>query len=516
MELTGIPNEQIHIERDGGAESPWQKGLPGVSPEAVNDVDTVYDCLVVGAGITGITAGLMLQKAGKHTLIAEAHTVGFGTTSGTSAHINTFADTTYTEAKSAFGEDGATLFAQAVNKGADIIKNYVNEFNINCDYETKPGYIYAEDDDQVKDLQKLYDGAVSVKVPVEYVTDVPVPIPFKSAVKINGQAQFNPMKYLKALEEQYIEAGGTIAENTRAQKVTSKDGIHTVESEGKAIRAKKIIFATHIPPGLTPFNFECAPYRSYVIAVKLNDDSYPDALLYDLQDPYHYIRTHVIDRQKLLLVGGNDHKTGHGDPEQAIAGLEAYTRKYYNVESVKYSWSSQYYIPADGLPYTGQMPLMADGIYCATGFNGNGMMLGSISAKIMSDLVIGIKSPYTNLFSPGRIKPVASFTDFVSENADVAWRFIKDRFSINKEESFDEIKPGNGKVLEVDGKKVAAYRDNNGKIHALNPVCPHAKCIVNWNQEETSWDCPCHGARFNAYGVMVNGPVEHDLEKIDS
>ena len=518
MELTGIANKQTHIERDGGAESPWQKGLPGVSPEAVNDIDTIYDCLVVGAGITGITAGLMLQKAGKHTLIVEAHTVGFGTTSGTSSHINTFADTTYTEAKTAFGEDGAKLFSKAVNEGAGIISAYVKEFNIDCDYETKAGYIYAEDDDQAKDLQKLYDGAVLVGVPIEFIKDVPVPIPFKSAVKMDGQAQFNPMKYLKALEAEYLKAGGKIAEHTMAQKVKSEDGIHEVETSNQtSLRAKSLIFATHIPPGLTPFSFECAPYRSYVIGVKLKDDSaYSDALIYDLEDPYHYIRTHLIDGQKLLLAGGNDHKTGHGDPEQSMADLEAYVSKYYDVASVEYRWSSQYYIPADGLPYIGKMPLMGDGVYCATGFNGNGMMLGSISAKIMSDMVCGVESPYEKLFDPSRIKPVDGFADLVKENADVAYHFIADRFSLKKADSFNDIAPGTGKVVEVDGKKVAAFRDKAGEVHALSPVCPHAKCIVNWNQEETSWDCPCHGARFDIDGTVLNGPVEHNLEKIES
>jgi glycine/D-amino acid oxidase-like deaminating enzyme/nitrite reductase/ring-hydroxylating ferredoxin subunit len=504
------------IPRDGGKESPWQHNLPAIMPgKYENKADDIYDCLVIGGGITGLTVALMLQKAGKKTVIAEAHNIGFGTTGGTSAHINTFADTTYKEAESAFGKDGAKLFADAVNEGFDIIKQNIAAYKIDCDYEPKTGYVYAETDDEVKQLQELYDGTAKVGVAVDFVDEVPIPIPFKNAVKLDGQAQFHPLKYLQGLEREYLAAGGMILENTKIENIESKKDLHIAKATGIDLKAKKVIYATHIPPGITLFSFRCAPYRSYVMGVKLKNDQYPDALVYDMQEPYHYFRTHVVDGQQLLIVGGNDHKTGHEDPEKAFDDLEKYVRKYFNVSSIKYKWSSQYYIPVDGLPYVGQIPFSAGGVYCATGFNGNGMMLGSVSAKILADLVLGKENKYGKIFAPSRIKPVDGFTEFIQENADVAYHFIADRLSVKETDSLKRLRPGDGKVVEFEGKKVAAYRDENGAIHALNPVCTHAKCIVNWNSEEKSWDCPCHGARFDIDGKVLNGPADKDLEKFD-
>lgn len=503
------------IPRDGALISPWQVEMSGTEQTPANST-TVMDCLIVGCGITGLTAALLLQQAGKKTVIAEAHTVGFGTTGGTSAHINTFADTTYTEAESAFGEKGAQLFADAINEGFALIKSQINQLQINCDYTPKTAYLYAEKEDELKLLADIYNGANKVGVPVQYTDEVPTPVPFKKALAWSGQAQFHPLKYLQGLQKAYLAAGGTILENTLISGITTEDGLHTAESKERNIKAKAIIYATHMPPNINLFNFECAPYRSYVLAVKLSSGKYPDALIYDLQEPYHYIRSHVIDGQELLLIGGLDHKTGHEDAEKAFAGLEKYARKYYNISSVKYRWSSQYYVPVDGLPYIGKMPLAADGIYCATGYNGNGMMLGSVAGKILSDLVRKRPNKYAELFSPSRIKPVDGFSEFVKENADVAYHFVADRFGIHETDSLKRLEPGTGKLVEVDGEKIAAYRDDDGVIHALSPVCTHAACIVNWNNEEKSWDCPCHGARYDIDGQVLTGPATKNLFKINT
>ena len=502
--------------RDGRCESAWQEGLNAIAQNVYeNKADTLYDCLVVGGGITGLTTALLLQKAGKQAILAEAHRIGFGTTGGTSAHINTFADTTYQEAASAFGDEGAQLFADAINEGFALIKSNIDTYKINCGYESKPGYLYAEDEEQAKQLADIYEGAIKVGVPVSYTEEVPTPVPYRRALQFDGQAQFHPLKYLQGLQKAYLAAGGVLLENTRIESLKKDGAIHIAQSGTISIKAKKVIYATHMPPNINVFNFECAPYRSYVMAVKLKNGPYPAALIYDLQEPYHYVRSHVIGGQQLLLVGGLDHKTAHGDAEKAFADLEKYIRKYYHVAAVKYQWSSQYYVPVDGLPYIGQMPFAADGIYCATGYNGNGMMLGSIAGKLLNDLVRKRPNPYADLFDPCRIKPVDGFTEFVKENADVAYHFVADRVGIKETDSLKRLQPGTGKVMEVDGEKIAAYRDEKGLMHTLSPVCTHAGCIVSWNSEEKSWDCPCHGARYDIEGRVLTGPATRDLAKIN-
>ena len=502
------------IARDGIRQSPWQVALTDVNTIVRAAGTKTYDALVVGAGITGLTTALLLQQAGKQVAIAEAHSPGFGTTAGTSAHINTFADTTYPEAESAFGEEGAKLFAEAIKEGFELIKDQAAALKIDCDLEDKPGYLYAENETEVKQLDEIYQGAVKVGVAVSYTGEVPTPVPFQKALIWEGQAQFHPLKYLQGLRKAFIAAGGVIFENTLVTAVETMDGIHTALYSAGKINAKAVIYATHMPPNINVFNFECAPYRSYVMAVKLKNGQYPDALIYDSQEPYHYVRSHSIEGEQLLIAGGLDHKTGHGDPEKAFADLEKYIRQYYQLSSVKYRWSSQYYVPVDGLPYIGQMPMAAAGMYCATGYNGNGMMLGSVAGKLLSDLVLGIANKYEKLFSPSRIKPVDSFSEFVKENADVAYHFVADRFGIHESDSLKRLAPGSGKVMEVEGKKIAAYRDEAGVIYALSPVCTHAACIVNWNGEEKSWDCPCHGARYDIYGDVLTGPATRPLAMI--
>ena len=287
------------------------------------------------------------------------------------AHTHTtFADTTYKEAESAFHSKGAQLFADAIKKGFNIIKSNIDILKIDCDYSSKTGYLYAENKDEVKLLSEIYDGAKKVGVAVNYVDHLPTPVTFQKSLSWPGQAQFHPLKYLRGLQLAFLAAGGTILENTRITSVTAENNLHIAESDGRNTKAITIVYATHMPPNINVFNFDCALYRSYVIAVKLKSGAYSDALIYDSKERYHYLHSHIVDDQELLLIGGLDHKTGHEDPEKAFAELEKYALMYYNISSIRYKWSSQHYVPVDGLPYIGKMPFAVAGIYCATGYNG--------------------------------------------------------------------------------------------------------------------------------------------------
>ncbi|AEI48946.1 FAD-dependent oxidoreductase [Runella slithyformis] len=507
----------VKSERDGYHESIWQSEPVSTNypPEIFNPQKT-YDVLIVGGGITGLTTALLLQKQGKECLIADAHTIGFGTTGGTTAHINTFADTTYAEVEKGFGEEAAVLFSKAIQGAIRTIEDLVYTYNIDCDFELKKGYVYAEDEKQAKELDELYESALKVGVAAQVVTKAPTPIPAVKVVEFDHQAQFHPLKYLAALHLEFIKLGGVVLEDTRIQEIRSEEHIHLAIAQNARIQAKNVVYATHIPPGgVNVLHFLCAPYRSYVLAVTLKNDLYPEALVYDMQDPYHYFRTHTIDEKKYLIVGGNDHKTGHSSPEQAFQELETYVRRHYDVDTMAYRWSSQYYVPADGLPYAGLLPGASPGIYVATGYNGNGMMLGTMSAKILSDLIAGNKNRLSDLFDPSRIKPLASAGEAVKENVDVIYHFILDRFTVHALTSVNELANDSGIVAETEGKKIAVYKDKEGTVSALNPICTHAGCIVSWNNEEKSWDCPCHGARFDTHGKVLTGPARKHLTPID-
>lgn len=503
------------IERDSETLSPWQNGNIDVPlVKTMDNEEKIYDTLIIGGGITGITTALLLQQAGQKCVIAEAHTIGFGTTSGTSAHLNTFFDATYPEIEKDFGNEAAKLVAVSGKEAFALIDSLVEKYAIDCDLEYKDAYLYSENDKESKDLLEIMEASKRAGLQVSEAKENGTGIPFDLSILFKEQAQFHPVKYILALASAFIAAGGVILENTFIRETSFSDDLHLAKADDRKIIAKNMVYATHIPPGINVLHFRCAPYRSYVLGIRLTDNAYPEKLVYDMQEPYHYIRTHIIDGQSYLLLGGEDHKTGHEDPEKAFENLEAYARANFQVETVAYKWSSQYYVPADGLPYIGLLPGGDARCYVATGFNGNGMILGTLSAQILSDLILGKENRYADLYSPSRMKPVAGFMDFLRENTDVAYHFIADRFSAEDISSLNELETDSGMIVDYKDQKLAIYKDPEGNIQALSPVCTHAGCIVNFNAAEKSWDCPCHGGRFDLHGKVLSGPPRKDLQQI--
>lgn len=503
------------MKRDGFKTSLWQDKMPDYDSVVQNISDITFDVLIVGGGVTGITTALELQKAGKRCIVAEAQNLCFGTTGGTTAHLNSFFDNSYDQIESDFGEDNAQRIASAANQALELYRNNVEEYSIDCGYEVKDGYLYAQTDKQSEQLDKIYDSSVKAGVSVSYTDRIPVPVEFTKAIVYHEQANVHATRYVYALAKAFENAGGVILQNCRVMDFKGNDILEIETSKGN-IKAKNLIWATHIPPGINLLHFRCAPYRSYAIAVTLNDDAYPDGLAYDMYDPYHYYRTQIVDGNKYLIIGGEDHKTAHEqNTEGCFTRLEAYVRKYYNIKEVAFKWSSQFFEPADGIAYIGHLPGNPDNVYVATGFGGNGMIYSHIASITLTQLILTKESEFDKLFSPERLKPVAGFTNFVKENLDVVKEFIGKRLSKDKLHELTELAPGEGRVVKYEGKSLALYKDDNGQLHAINPVCTHAKCTVGWNTAEKTWDCPCHGARYDIDGQVLTGPARVDLEVVE-
>lgn len=498
------------MKRDGALESIWQAGQEDYQPANSWEKDTVYDAVIIGGGITGLTTGLLLQSQGKKCILAEAHTIGFGTSLGTSAHLNTILDTPYHIIEKNFSEAAASQMALASGGAIDLIEQIVTEKEIECNFRYETGYLFAQNETEAEELEKLKAGAEKAGIVADWSPQIPLPFDFIKACRVGFQAQLHIGNYLTGLAGAFEAAGGVILQHCTATAVQEDNGVTVTTSLGD-IKGRNLVYATHIPPGINILHFRCAPYRSYVAAFRLNSGKYPEGLVYDMKDPYNYFRTEEIDGTKYLIAGGFDHKTGHEDnTEMVFTRLEAFLRQHFDIASIDYKWSSQYYVPVDGLPYIGLLP-GHDHIYTGTGYNGNGLVFGTVAAQMISDAILGIENPYASILSPGRVKPVAGFVEFVKENADVVSQFIGKRFSYEKISVLSELAKGEAVLAEWESKKVALYKDEQGKVFAMDPVCPHAGCIVAWNSAEKSWDCPCHGGRYAPNGALLTGPATKNL-----
>jgi glycine/D-amino acid oxidase-like deaminating enzyme/nitrite reductase/ring-hydroxylating ferredoxin subunit len=503
------------MQRDGALTSLWQHNMPDYISKIGQPGKDVYDVLIAGGGITGITTALLLLKAGKKCILAEAKTIGFGTSGGTTAHLNTIMDNPYNVLEKNFGEDNAQLVATATREAIELVIKNIKEYSIDCEFSEQPGYLFSQNKKQTKELEAIFKASEKAGCEVKYIDDIPVPIDFEKAIVFERQAQFHPAKYFYALAKAFEDAGGTLLQGCRVTGFKKNDVLE-IESNLGTINARQLIYATHIPPGVNILHLRCAPYRSYAMAIKLKDEKYPAGLAYDMYEPYHYYRTQEVDGEKYLVAGGEDHKTAHeANTEACFTKLESYLRKYFNIEEIAFRWSSQYFEPADGLPYIGHLPGNPDNVFVATGFGGNGMTYSHVAAKVLTDLIVKGESKYEKLFDPNRIKPVAGFTNFVKENADVAGILASQWFSLSKIKELAEMSKGEARVIKYEGHSIAMFKDEAGNLHAVNPACTHLDCFVSWNSAEKTWDCPCHGSRFSIDGEVFTAPARKDLEVID-
>ncbi len=476
----------------------------------------MVDVVIVGAGITGVTTALALQEAGLRCMLVEARNIGFGTTGGTTAHINTLLDLSYDRMIDKFGEEDATLVAQAARVACERIRHYATTYAPECNWQERDAYLIALDRDQAKTLDKVLEGTRSVGITAEHVDDAPYPGSYEMAARFEGQAQFHPTRYVQGLARAFVNAGGILREECTVRNVEEQEEGLEVDTDIGTIRSKHLVYATHVPPGVNILHFRNAPYRSYVLAARLMDESeLPEALVYDMADPYHYYRTEEVDGQRLLIAGGCDHKTGHQeDTEEPFAELEAHVRKLYPVEEITHRWSSQYFEPTDGLPYIGKLPMSGDHIHVATGYGGNGMTYGTLAAIMITDLITTGSSIYEEVFDPSRVSLVAGFSNFVKEAADVVGELAAAPFPAKKLGELEELHRGEGRVVQYEGRSIALHRDDAGTLHAVSPSCTHIKCTVAWNKAERSWDCPCHGSRFAPDGSVLTAPARKPLQRV--
>jgi Rieske Fe-S protein len=325
------------------------------------------------------------------------------------------------------------------------------------------------------------------------------------------------LRYVLGLATAVAQQGCRIFEHTTVHDYKEEEDHCLVKTSHGNVTCKQLVIATHIPIGIHTVQTVASPYRSYVVAMRLKSGEYPDAYFWHNDKTHHAITTHSTDSMKLdmLMIAGNHHKTGqasHQEYQHYFNELEAYARQHFDVASVEYRWSAQHYRSGDGVPYIGLTHKSAKRTYIATGFYADGLIYGTVAGMLLADMLTARENAWLKAFDATRGTNLATAAQFVKENANVAAQYLKD-MPVGNVSHFSEIKPGEGKTIEIDSEKLAVYRDEENQLHVCSAVCTHMKCIVNWNNAERTWDCPCHGSRFMIDGSVIEGPAIENLQR---
>jgi glycine/D-amino acid oxidase-like deaminating enzyme/nitrite reductase/ring-hydroxylating ferredoxin subunit len=474
------------------------------------------DVCIIGAGIAGMTTAYLLAKEGRSVVVVDDGAIGGGMTGRTTAHLTNAYDDRYVEMEKLHGADGARLIAESHTAAIDRVEQIVAEEQIECGFERVDGFLFMPPDespellnDELKACHRagLVDVEIVQRAPVESFDTGP-------ALKFPRQAQFHPLDYLTGLTRAFTRAGGRIFSETHATTITGGDEARVETNLGASVRCDAIVVATNTPVNdRVAIHTKQAPYVTYVIGVQVPKGSVTRLLLWDTLDPYHYVRVQSGEGHDILIVGGEDHKTGQeNDGAERFARLERWTRERFpQVGEVDFRWSGQVMEPIDGIAFIGRNPLDEDNVFIATGDSGQGMTHGTIAGMLLTDLLQGRKNRWEDLYSPSRIT-LRAIGEFAGENLNVAGQFT-DYLTAGEIKSVDELKPGCGAIMREGLSKLAAYRDEGGVVHKLSAVCPHLGCIVAWNSTEKTWDCPCHGSKYRADGRVYQGPANSDLSE---
>jgi glycine/D-amino acid oxidase-like deaminating enzyme/nitrite reductase/ring-hydroxylating ferredoxin subunit len=481
--------------------------------------DLEVDVAIIGGGITGLTAAYLLTEEGVRVALLERDRLGAGDTQRTTAHLTCVTDMRLNELVSKFGKDAARSFWDAGAAAIDEIDRIVRSLRADCDYAWVPGYLYQSSraEDPARERERLQeDATLARELGFEAKFVEMVPFTGVPGVRFAQQARLHPLKYLAALAEHIQQKGGAIFEKTSFEETQAEP--LAVRANGRQVRCKYVVIATHNPlmgrKGLLTASLlqtKLSLYTTYVLGLRLPPSTFSDALFWDTGNPYDYLRVDSGDGGQYAIFGGDDVKTGQeDDAEKVFARLEKRALQLLPEGRIENRWLGQVIETDDGLPFIGEH---AECEFIATGFAGNGLTLGTIAGMMARDRYLERKNPWTDLFRVTRKPFHGGVWRYLRENADYPYYLLRDRMAPAETDSVEHVPNGEGRIVRVDGERVAAYRNEHGALTLLSPVCTHLKCIVRWNNADRSWDCPCHGSRFRPTGEVLAGPAEEPLSK---
>jgi glycine/D-amino acid oxidase-like deaminating enzyme/nitrite reductase/ring-hydroxylating ferredoxin subunit len=476
------------------------------------------DVVVVGGGIAGLTTAYLLAREGKVVTLLESDEIGGGETCRTSAHLSSALDDRYYHLEKLHGLTGSRLAAASHTEAIDWIERIAEREGIECEFQRVNGYLFTPPEDDASELVKEMDAAARAGLSPYWSERAPwASFDTGHCLVFPRQAQFHPLKYIYGLAEKAAGRGVKIYTHTRVSEASEDGTTPTIKTEnGYRVYARHAVIATN-----TPFHerfaihTKQAAYRSFVIAAAIPAEAVKPALYWDTADPYHYIRVEKSERaeEALLIIGGEDIKTGHvEDPEEPYRHLENWARERFpEIRDIAARWAGQIIEPIDGMAFIGKSP--GDrATYLITGDSGNGLTHGTLGGILITDLILGRSNPWASLYDPSR-KPLAAAGEFLKENMDVLPHYLEWLAPAHVKD-IEDIQPGKAAVIRDGLRRLAVYKDPAGGLHTVSAVCPHLGCLVKWNASETTWDCPCHGSRFDVDGKVLNGPANCPLAEV--
>src|SRR4051812_30153621 len=445
------------------------------------DRDLTVDVAVVGAGMVGITAAVLLERQGASVALIEGGRVAGGVTAYTTAKVSSAHGLHYEELESSFGEDGARAYAQANEAALEQIAACVDELGIDCDWRRKPAYIYSVDDSQRSQVEKEAEATKKAGLPTSLVTEAPeLPFPIVAAVRYENQAEFHPRKYLLGLMDELARGDTQVFERSRVVSASDGHPASVTTREGYTVTAGDLIVASHFPfmdRGL--YFARMHPERSYAMGVFVENHQV-EGMYLSTESPSHTIRSIPTERREMLLVGGESHKVGQADERERYAAVEAWAREHWNVREVAFRWSTQDAMPVDGVPYIGKLNPGAKSLWVGTGFRKWGLTNGTAAAAILTAAIDGRELPYAHVFDSTRVGPLAGAKELIKENVNVGRRFFQDHLARPDERSPGDLAPGEGGTVRAGTRKIGAYRDDEGRLHTVSTMCTHMGCAVAW------------------------------------